>query len=356
MLLKKPFFKIGIIGATGIVGSELLKILDERNFPIESIKPFASKNSIGKKITYRDKTYKVEVLSNDSIKDIDIAFFDASDLVSKKWALAFAENNTLVIDNSATFRMDSDVELIVPEINGNKLIKKIKEKNILTKDKIISGPNCSTVELVMALKPIQLEFGLKKVFVATYQSTSGAGNLAKEELLNQTKSFIEKKEFKPKHFSNQIAFNTIPHIGGFLKSGYTSEENKILHESRKILEEPLLQVSVTAVRIPTLYCHGEAVFIETKKQVDILKLKEKMETFHGICLLDDHENNIYPMNETHPFSKIKGATGRDPVYVGRIRKDLHNENSVNMWIMSDNIRKGASLNAVQIAETIIKNL
>lgn len=350
----KPSKKIGIVGATGAVGKELISILVSRKFPYEELRLFASARSEGKSVQISGKSYTFRALAPGCFDGLDIVFFDASDAVSKEWVPQAAEAGAWVVDNSATFRMDPDTLLIVPEVNGHLLEQRLKKsrQELSARERIISGPNCSTVQLVVALKPLLDRWGLKRVVVSSYQSTSGAGAAAMEELSLQIKGVFDQKPIAPKNFSHQIAFNCIPHIGGFKEDGYTSEEQKIIQESRKLLGIPELRITATAVRVPTLSCHGESVQVETEKPVSAHEAREVMSRQAGLIVLDDPKKNIYPMGFTSAGDPVEAATGKDAVYVGRIRQDYSVENGINMWVVSDNLRKGAALNAIQIGELL----
>ena len=290
---------------------------------------------------------------------MDIAFFDASDAVSLEWVPEAAKAGTWVVDNSATYRMDQDVLLLVPEVNGHLLESRLKEKDYQQggyKNRVIAGPNCSTVQMVMALKPIHDQWGLERVVVSTYQSTSGAGTAAMEELSFQTAGILNSKEVAPKAFPHQIAFNCIPHIGTFKEDGYTSEEQKLMAETRKILGLPDLRISATAIRVPTFSCHAESVNVELKKPFEIAQIHTALKKQPGIILQDDPAQKHYPMGAPGEGSSVEGATGRDAVYVGRLRKDPSAANGLNLWIVSDNLRKGAALNAIQIGEMLVQHL
>lgn len=340
--------KVAVVGATGAVGQQLLSILKERKFPVGELVPFASSRSAGKKVTFDGREYTVQAMTPGCFQGVDMAFFDASDAVSKEWVPQAAKSGAWVIDNSATFRMDKEVPLMVPEVNGD-LLTTVREGS-----RIIAGPNCSTVQLVMALKPIQREWGLKRVLVSSYQSASGAGAAAMEELAEQTRAALAKKTVIPQAFKHQLAFNCIPQIGGFKDDGYTSEEQKIMEESRKILDQPGLRVSATAVRVATFSCHGETVNVECEKSFTLDAIRESLRGFPGVILQDDPSQFIYPMGNAGASSAVESGTGRDAVYVGRIRKDTSVDNGLNFWVVSDNLRKGAALNAVQIGELITR--
>jgi aspartate-semialdehyde dehydrogenase len=358
--------KVAVVGATGAVGKELLSILEERKFPVTELVPFASARSEGKSISFNGKSYPCRTLKKGCFTGVDIAFFDASDAISKEWVPQAAEAGTWVVDNSATFRLDDDVLLLVPEVNGDRLTARLKKETHSPRERILTGPNCSTVQMVVALKPIRDQWGLKRVVVSTYQSASGAGAAAMEELSAQTAGIFNQKVVKPQAFAHQIAFNCIPHIGGFVAAGanrgaydvdgYTSEEQKIVAESRKILELPTLRVSATAVRVPTFSCHGESINIECERSFTVDQARAALKAQPGVIVQDEPENKTYPMSMPGESSHVEGATGRDAVYVGRIRKDPSLEHGLNLWVVSDNLRKGAALNAIQIGEMLVKSL
>ncbi|MBC7692163.1 MAG: aspartate-semialdehyde dehydrogenase [Methylotenera sp.] len=352
---KNHGYKIAVVGATGAVGRELFEILEDRKFPVAELRPFASARSEGRILHLNEKPYRCTAMTKGCFDGIDIAFFDASDEVSEEWALHAAEAGAWVIDNSATYRLDPEVSLVVPEVNGKEL-SGLSNSTPKGKARIIAGPNCTTVQLVVALKPIHEKWGIKRIVVSTYQSTSGAGTAAMDELSAQTAAMFNQKSLPAKVFSHQIAFNCIPQIGGFKDDGYTSEEQKVVNETRKIMGLPKLKVSVTAVRVPTFSCHGESVNIECEKPFSVEEVRAALGAQDGVILLDDPSKQIYPMNVTGEGDPVEGATGNDAVYVGRIRKDTSVENGLNLWVVSDNLRKGAALNAVQIAETLIKIL
>ncbi|QQY80357.1 aspartate semialdehyde dehydrogenase [Keratinibaculum paraultunense] len=324
---------IGIVGATGMVGRNFLKIMEERNFPVNKLYLFASSKSKGKTINFKNKEYIVEELKEDSFdKPIDIALFSAGGNISKKFAPIAKEKGIVVIDNSSAWRMEEWVPLIVPEVNPEAINK---HKGI------ISNPNCSTIQSVIPLKPLDDEYGLKRVVFSTYQSVSGSGIGGLKDL--------EKGLNKPFHekYPHPIAFNVIPHIDDFLDNGYTKEEIKMIEETKKILENNDIKITATTVRVPVKYGHAVSANIELKKDFELKDIFKLLENFPGIEVLDDPTNNIYPM----PIM----AEGKDKVYVGRIRRDFSLENGLNIWIVADNIRKGAATNTIQIAELLLKN-
>lgn len=343
--------KIAVVGATGAVGRELFSILKERSYPIRELIPFASSRSVGKTLQYNGQSVVCRELKPGCFQGVDLAFFDASDAVSKEWVPHAAEAGAWVIDNSATFRMDPNVPLVVPEVNGDLLKSRFRDGF-----KVIAGPNCSTVQLVLPLKVLRDRWGLKRVVVSSYQSVSGAGTAAMEELCVQTGAALNESFSAPKSFAHQIAFNCIPQIGGFKADGYTSEEQKIMTESRKILGLSELRITATAVRVPTLSCHGESVSVECERAVTPEEARAALASQEGIVLQDTPERNIYPMGMPGEKSEVEGASGRDAVYVGRVRADGSVENGLNFWVVSDNLRKGAALNAVQIGEFLLRNV
>ncbi len=349
--------KVAVVGATGAVGKELLSILESRKFPISELIPFASPRSKGKPVQCQGRSFPCRVLEKGCFEGVDIAFFDASDAVSKEWVPHAAESGAWVVDNSATFRYEPEHLLLVPEVNGELLVQRLKAgaSALRPRDRILTGPNCSTVQMVVALKPIRDRWGLKRVVVSTYQSASGAGAAAVDELRAQAAGYLRGEEPQPKAFAHQIAFNCIPHIGGFKDDGYTSEETKMIAESRKLLGMPDLALSPTAVRVPTLSCHGESINVETVKPFTLAEVRAAIAAQPGVIVQDDPSKNLYPMSMPGPRSAVEGGAGRDAVYVGRIRKDPSLEQGINLWVISDNLRKGAALNAVQIGEMLVQH-
>ncbi|MEO5970673.1 MAG: aspartate-semialdehyde dehydrogenase [Bdellovibrionia bacterium] len=355
--------KVAVVGATGAVGKELLSILETRKFPVRELVVFGSKKSLGKAISWKEKSHRCRILEKGCFDGVDIAFFDASDAVSKDWVPHAAESGSWVIDNSSTFRLEDDILLLIPEVNGELLearlkpsTNKEKKKQFTVRERILAGPNCSTVQMAVALKPIQDHWGIKRVVVSTYQSTSGAGAAAMMELSTQTVGMFNQKQVVPKAFTHQIAFNCIPHIGSFKEDGNTSEEQKIVAESRKILGMPDLKISATAIRVPTFSCHAESINIECERSFEVEDVRKALRKHPGIILQDDPKKNIYPLGVASGDDVVEGATGRDAVYVGRIRKDPSVKYGLNLWVVSDNLRKGAALNAVQMGEMLLKNL
>ena len=334
-------YRVAIVGATGEVGRTFLRVLEERNFPVDELLLFASERSEGTKLTFRGQEHEVKALNKQpSFKGIDIALFSAGGSISKEFAPKFAQDGAVVVDNSSAWRMDPDVPLIVPEVNPED-VKMFRNKGI------IANPNCSTIQMVVALKPIYDTAGINRVVVATYQSVSGAGAKAIRELENQTKAWCEGRDLpEPKHIARQIAFNAVPHIDVFMEGDYTREELKMLNETRKIMHDENIRVSATAVRVPVFYSHSEAVHVETKKAISPERAREVLSRAPGVIVMDDPEKAIYPT--------AIDAQGRDEVFVGRIREDIAFTPGLAMWVVADNIRKGAATNTVQIAELLVK--
>jgi aspartate-semialdehyde dehydrogenase len=330
-------YNVAILGATGAVGQTMIKVLEERNFPVNEIKFLASERSAGKEVEYYGMKYKVEAVCEEAFENVDIALFSAGGERSKKWAPIAVSKGAVVIDNSSAFRMDPEVPLVVPEVNP---------EDVKWHKGIIANPNCSTIQMVVALYPIHKVKKIKRIIVATYQAVSGAGATAIEDLELETKAVMEGKYFYPRALPHHIAFNVIPRIDNFEPNGYTKEELKMINETRKIMHEPDIKVSPTCVRVPVYVGHSEAVTIETQEPVTAEEAREILKNAPGVVVEDDPFNNVYP-------TPIEVA-GKDDVFVGRIRKDLGFENGLSMWIVGDNLRKGAATNAVQIAELLIK--
>ena len=330
--------KIAIVGISGAVGQELLSVLTERNFPVESLKVFGSARSAGKKYNFRGKDIEVlELQHNDDFKDIDIAFVSAGGGISIEYAPTITKHGAIMIDNSSAFRMDDDVPLIVPELNAEDALNRPRN--------IIANPNCTTTQLVVSLKAIESLSHITKVHVSTYQAASGAGAAAMDELEEQYAQIQRDEEPTVAKFAYQLAYNLIPQVDSFTDNGYTKEELKMYHETRKIMHSDI-KVSATCVRVPVLRAHSESVWVETEKPITVHDAKKSFANTPGIILMDNAEKQEYPM----PLF----LEGRDEVFVGRVRKDLTNENGLSFWSVSDQIKKGAALNAVQIAEYLIK--
>jgi len=330
------YYNVAVVGATGAVGEEMTRILEERNFPVNHLLLCASYRSCGKEYFFKGEKIKVRELQDDSFRGIDIALFSGGDEVSKHFAPLAVQAGNVVIDNGKYYRMDPQVPLVVPEVNPQEVSK---QKGI------IANPNCSTIQMVVALKPIYDAVGINKIICATYQSVSGTGKEAMEELKEQTEAFLRGKEVNIKVYPHQIAFNVLPHIGSFDEHGYSSEELKMLNETRKILHDNHLMVSATTVRVPVFRAHAEDVHLETQKEISPQRARELLANFPGLKVIDQPEQSKYPLSLE--------AEGKDEVLVGRIREDLVFNPGLVMWVVADNLRKGAALNAVQIAELLI---
>jgi len=335
---------IAVVGATGAVGREMINVLVERGFEYGEIRLLASERSAGDVLKVGDKSVKVKKLTPEEFEGVDIALFSAGGSVSAEFGPEAAKRGAVVIDNSSHFRMDDKVPLIVPEVNTDVLKDHLKALGE-SKGTIIANPNCSTIQLVVALKPLHEAAELKRVIVSTYQAVSGAGKAAMDELFEQSLTlFNQDKAEKAEKFPHPIAFNCIPHCDVFLDNGYTKEEMKLVHEPRKILGLPELKVTATAVRVPVFNSHSEAVNVETTKNLSAEEAKKILRESPGIVLQDDPEKNEYPL--------ARDATGHDATFIGRVREDTSLENGLNLWIVADNLRKGAATNAVQIAEVV----
>jgi len=330
-------YNIAILGASGAVGRTMIKVLEERNFPINNIKFLASARSAGKEIEFCGDMFKIEEVKPESFEGIDIALFSAGGSTSKEWAPIAAEKGAIVIDNSSAWRMDENVPLVVPEVNP---------EDVKWHKGIIANPNCSTIQMVVALYPIHREKKIKRIIVSTYQAVSGAGAKALKDLEEETKARFEGKYYTPTALPNHIAFNVIPHIDVFLDNLHTKEEMKMVNETRKIMHAPDIKVSPTCARVPVYNGHSESVVIETENPITVEEAREILKNAPGVIVEDDPFNNVYPM----PIN----ADGKDDVFVGRIKKDLVFDNGISMWIVADNLRKGAATNAVQIAELLVK--
>ena len=325
--------KVAVVGATGLVGGKMLQVLEERNFPLDELIAVASERSAGKQITYKGKKHTVIGMAEAVAARPDIAIFSAGGGTSLQWAPKFAEVGTTVVDNSSAWRMDSTKKLVVPEINASVLTKE---------DKIIANPNCSTIQMVLALAPLHKRYGIKRVVVTTYQSITGTGKRAIDQMTAERAG----EKNVPMIYPYRIDMNILPHIDSFLDNGYTKEEMKMVNETCKIMQDDSIKVTATTVRVPTMGGHSEAVNVEFKEDFTLEEVKNLLSAMPGIVVQDDPKNNIYPMPLT--------AHEKDEVFVGRLRRDESQPNTLNMWVVADNLRKGAATNAVQIAEYLIK--
>ena len=332
--------KIAIVGASGAVGQEFLRVLDEQNFPIDELLLFGSSRSAGKEYEFRGKKYTVKELKhNDDFKGVDIAFTSAGGDTSKEFAETITKHGAIMIDNSSAFRMDADVPLVVPEVNGEDALTRPRN--------IIGNPNCTTIQMVVALNPIHKLSPIRRVHVATYQAASGAGASAMAELAKQYEQIINCEEPTVEKFSAQLAYNLIPQVDVFMDNGYTKEEMKMFNETKKIMHSDDIAVSSMCVRVPVLRAHSEAIWVETESPISIEDARKAFEQAPGLVVMDNPAEKEYPM----PLD----IAGKDPVYVGRLRKDLCNERGLTFWVVGDQIKKGAALNAVQIAQYLLKH-
>jgi aspartate-semialdehyde dehydrogenase len=336
MLKKKERYVVAVLGATGAVGNEMIKTLEDRNFPVERLRLFASERSEGKTLAFEESEIPVEVPDEDSFRGIDIALFSAGAERSKTWAPIAAKSGCVVIDNSSQWRMDPGVPLVVPEVNAH---------DLKAHKGIIANPNCSTIQMVVVLKPLHDAARIKRVVVTTLQSVSGTGKKAMDELLQQTTDILNFREPVCRVYPHQIAFNVLPHIDKFLENGYTKEEMKMVNETRKIMGEPSIRLTATTVRVPVFRGHAESLNVETERKLTPNEARAVLAAAPGVVVYDAPEKNIYPLPVL--------ASGSDETYVGRIREDESVECGLNLWIVADNLRKGAALNAVQIAERLI---
>ncbi|MEM7279728.1 MAG: aspartate-semialdehyde dehydrogenase [Pseudomonadota bacterium] len=333
-------FDVAVLGATGLVGETILEILEQRKFPVGTLYPLASARSAGKSVQFRGKSVSVIDVESFDFSKAQIGLFSAGAGVSADIAPRAAENNCVVIDNTSQFRYDDDIPLVVPEVNPEAIAN-------YTQRGIIANPNCSTIQMLVALKPIHDAFGIERITVSTYQAVSGAGRSGMEKLAAQTTALLNLKPMELADQEKQIAFNVLPHIDAFQENGYTKEEMKMTWETRKILGEPGMALSATAVRVPVFFGHSEAVSIETRKKASAAEISKLMRKAPGIKLLDEQRLGGYP-------TAVTESAGNDPVYVGRIREDISHERGICLWVVSDNVRKGAALNSVQIAEILVK--
>jgi aspartate-semialdehyde dehydrogenase len=333
MLRKKSGYVVAVVGATGAVGTEMIEVLEERKFPVTRLVPLASTRSAGGMVTFEGNEVLIEVLTKDSFAGVDIALFSAGAELSREFAPIAVKAGAVVIDNSAAWRMAPEVPLVVPEVNAH---------DIQRHKGIIANPNCSTIQMVVALKPLHDQARIKRIVVTTFQSVSGTGKEAMDELMAECQDLLSFKEASPKVYPYQIAFNCLPQIDDFLPSGYTKEEMKMVHETRKIMGDQSIHVTATTVRVPVYVGHSEAINIETERKLSANDARAILSTAPGVLLYDDPAHKIYPM----PLE----VAGKDEVYVGRVREDESIANGLNLWVVADNLRKGAALNAVQIAE------
>jgi len=323
--------KVAVVGATGLVGTQMIRVLEERNFPVTEFIPVASEKSIGKKVTFKGNEYAVVGMQDAIRMKPQLAIFSAGGGTSKTWAPKFAETGTTVVDNSSAWRMEPDIKLVVPEVNAHVLTKT---------DKIIANPNCSTIQMVVALVGLHKAYRVKRIVVSTYQSVTGTGKRAVDQLMNERKGISGDMVYP-----HRIDMNALPHIDVFLDNGYTKEEMKMVNETRKIMEDDAIRVTATTVRIPVIGGHSEAVNVEFEKEFELADVRRILEHSEGVVVMDDPKNNVYPM----PIH----AQNRDEVFVGRLRRDETQPRTLNMWIVSDNLRKGAATNAIQIAEVLV---
>jgi aspartate-semialdehyde dehydrogenase len=332
-------YKVAVAGATGAVGQQMLACLEERKFPVGELVPLASERSLGKTVTFQGREIPVQVLDKDSFAGVEIALFSAGGGTSKEYAPIAAQAGAVVVDNSSAWRMDPDVPLVVPEVNPQDIAQ-------YTKTGIIANPNCSTIQMVMVLKPLHDAARLKRVVVSTYQAVSGTGQKAVEELAAQVRALFNQQEVVKKVYPHRIAFNIFPHIDVFLENGYTKEEMKMVNETQKIMGDPSIRVTATTARVPVFYGHSESINIETVKKLTPEEARKILAKAPGVKVVDNPTKNEYPM----PLD----AAGTDLTLVGRIREDFSIDNGLNLWVVADNIRKGAATNAVQIAEILIR--
>ena len=339
--MKNKQYDVAVVGATGAVGEAMLSILAERNFPVENIYALASERSAGRRVEFGDQRLKVQNLADFDFSKVQIGLFSAGGSVSAEYAPKAAAAGCVVIDNTSHFRYDDDKPLVVPEVNAH-AIARYKDTGI------IANPNCSTIQMLVALKSIYDAFGIERINVCTYQAVSGSGKEAIEELVGQTAKLLNAKPIDCSVYPKQIAFNALPHIDNFQANGYTKEEMKIVWETRKIFEDDSIAVNPTCVRIPVFYGHSEAVHIETRDKVSAEQAREVLLSAPGVTLIDECKDGGYP-------TAVTEAANADPVFVGRIREDISHNKGLNLWIVADNVRKGAALNSVQIAECLIKD-
>jgi aspartate-semialdehyde dehydrogenase len=334
-------YDVAVVGATGAVGETMIAILEERNFPVGKVYALASERSAGKRIPFKGGSLLVQDLASFDFSKVQIGLFSPGASVSAEYAPKAAAAGCVVIDNTSQFRYDDDIPLVVPEVNPEK-VADYKNRGI------IANPNCSTIQMLVALKPIYDAVGISRINVATYQAVSGTGKEAIEELATQTANLLNAKPISANVYPKQIAFNVLPQIDIFMDNGYTKEEMKMVWETRKILGDPNIQVNPTAVRVPVFYGHSEAVHIETKQKISAATVRELLSQAPGVTVLDERKDGGYP-------TAVTESSGNDDVYVGRIREDISHPNGIDLWVVGDNVRKGAALNSIQIAEVLVKN-
>jgi aspartate-semialdehyde dehydrogenase len=334
-------YDVAVVGATGAVGETMLSILEQRDFPVGNLYPLASSRSAGRTIKFKGKNIKIQDLADFDFKQVQIGLFSAGGSISAEYAPKAAAAGCVVIDNTSHFRYDDDIPLVVPEVNPEAIAQH-------TNRGIIANPNCSTIQMLVALKPIHDAVGIERINVCTYQAVSGTGKNAIEELAGQTAKLLNGKSVEPSVYPKQIAFNVLPQIDVFMENGYTKEEMKMVWETNKIFNDDSIKVNPTAVRVPVFYGHSEAIHIETKEAISAEQATQLMLATEGITVLDDRNDGGYP-------TAVSESAGNDDVYVGRIREDISHERGLNLWVVADNVRKGAALNSVQIAELLVKD-
>ncbi len=333
-------YDVAVVGATGAVGETIISILEQRDFPVDKVYALASSQSVGKRISFKGSSLIVEDLAKFDFSKVSIGLFSAGASISREYAPKAAKAGCIVVDNTSEFRYDDDIPLVVPEVNPEK-IAEYKTRGI------IANPNCSTIQMLVALKPIYDVAGIERINVCTYQAVSGTGKQAIEELVSQTAKLLNGKPIAAEIYPKQIAFNVLPQIDVFMDNGYTKEEMKMVWETRKIFSDQTIKVNPTAVRVPVFYGHSEAVHIETREKIEVEKVRELLNNAAGITVLDDRIDGGYP-------TAVSESSGNDDVFVGRIRKDISHPKGIDLWVVSDNVRKGAALNSVQIAEWLVK--
>ncbi len=334
-------YNVAVVGATGAVGETIIEILAERNFPVDNLYPLASSRSAGKRVEFNGKHVRVEDLDTFDFSTVDVALFSAGGDISAKYAPIAGDAGCVVIDNTSHFRYDDDIPLVVPEVNPE-AVAQYKNRNI------IANPNCSTIQMLVALKPIYDLAGIERINVCTYQAVSGSGKSAIEELAGQTAALLNTQDVKREVYPKQIAFNALPQIDVFLENGYTKEEMKMVWETKKIFADDDIVVNPTAVRVPVFYGHSEAVHIETREKISVDAATAALQDAPGVVVVDEREDGGYP-------TAVTESVGTDPVYVGRVREDISHPRGLNLWVVADNVRKGAALNSVQIAEILIND-